>query len=135
MKVNIRAAITAAASIVLMIVLTACGAQAANPGDALATGDFIIDFTTDPTPVTQGPVQLIVTLKDKSGALVEGATVHLSLTMTTMNMGASTGKATDEGKGKYTIKTSLDHSGTAKVTIEAEKDKLKGVKETTFDVK
>ena len=82
-----------------------------------------------------GDAELIVTVKDKDGKPVEAAEVTISYSMTTMNMGNTSGKATDEGSGRYTIKTSFDHTGTAKFTIQVDKPGMpQRILETKWDV-
>ena len=103
--------------------------SASGSGTMAMSGDFNIAFSTDPSPLKKGPGTLIVLLTDKDGKPVEGADVKLNVTMTTMDMGTMTGTATDEGDGKYTIKTNFDHAGGLKIVVEATKDKLTGKQE------
>lgn len=109
--------------------------QSAMGGAMPMSGDFTIAFSTEPTLLKTGPGTLIVMLTDKDGKPVEGAEVKLSLSMTTMDMGTMNGTATDEGSGRYTIKTNFDHSGGLKIVVEATKDKLAGKQEFTAKAK
>jgi uncharacterized protein (DUF305 family) len=88
-------------------------------------GNLNIAFSTEPPALKVGtPGALVIVLTDKEGKPVEGADVNVTLTMTTMNMGEMKGTATDEGGGRYTIKTSFGHGGKLKIEVAAAKDKL-----------
>lgn len=139
---NIRKALTLLISaIVISALAAACGgngaAQPAQPAAAPSQGEgnFKIELTTEPSPPTVGDVTFIVNLKDKSDQPVEGADVRVSYKMTTMGMSITSGTATDEGKGVYTIKSNVGMSGGLKIAIEVEKEGLgKGVKDVTLDM-
>lgn len=110
--------------------LAACGTP--TP----AASSLNIQFTTNPDPPKVGDVEYIVTIQDSSGKTVEGAEVHVSANMTAMNMGLMTGLATDQGGGRYTLKTKLTQSGEWKFTIQVDKPGIpQGVKEVKLDVK
>ena len=94
-----------------------------------------IEFTTNPSPLKMGDAELIVMVTDKGGKPVEDAEVNISYNMTSMNMGITSGKATDEGGGRYTVKTSFTHTGGTKFTLQVDKPGLpQGIFETTLDV-
>ena len=114
----------------VLVVLTACGqAPVPNP-DAPR-----IELSTNPTPLKRGDAEIIVMVKDKDGKPVEGAVVNVSYDMTSMAMGATSGKATGGIGGRYTIKTSFDHTGTAKFTIQVDKTGMpQGILETKLEV-
>ena len=119
---------------VLIALLTACG-QPPKPTPTPAPSGPKIEFTTNPTPLKKGDAELIVMVKDKDGKPIEGAEVNISYSMTTMNMGNTSGKATDEGGGRYTIKTTFDHAGNLKFTVQVDKPGLpQGLLETKLDV-
>ena len=109
--------------------------SAQSSGAMTMSGDLKITFSTDPSPLKKGSGTLIILLTDKDGKPVEGAAVKLSVSMTTMDMGAKTGTATDEGGGKYTIKTNFDHAGGLKIIVEAAKDNLIGKQDFTSETK
>ena len=112
--------------------LTACG-QPPTPTPNVNVPK--IEFTTNPPVLKVGDAELIVTVKDKDGKPVDDAEVNISYSMTTMNMGNTSGKATDEGGGRYTIKTSFGHTGNVKFTIQVDKPGLpQGILETKLDV-
>ena len=92
--------------------LAACGTP--TP----AANSLNILFTTNPEPPRVGDVEYIMTVQDSSGQAVEGALVYVSANMTAMNMGLTTGLATDQGGGRYTLKTKLSQSGEWKFTIQ-----------------
>jgi hypothetical protein len=120
------------------VLLAGCGVNFLSPAqDSQASeGNYQIELTTDPSPLTTGDVTFIVTLKDKQDALVEGADVNVSYAMTTVSMGVISGKATDEGKGVYTVKSNLSHGGGLKVMVSAERSDLgKGVRDFQIDIK
>ena len=126
-------------AIFVSMLLAACGANlsSAPAQDSQdSEGNFKIELKTDPTPLTTGDVTFIVTLKDKQDKLVEGADVNVSYRMTTMNMGVTSGTATDEGKGIYTIKGNVGHGGGLKISVAVEKKDLgKGVKDYQLEIK
>lgn len=103
----------------------AMGMAGMDHGAAATPADLKIAFSTEPAALKVGtPGAFVVVLTDKDGKPVEGATVNILMTMTTMNMGEMKGTATDEGAGRYTIKTSFGHGGKLKIVIEATKDAL-----------
>jgi len=119
-----------AATAALAFGLAACG----QPPTPNPNGPKI-EFTTSPSPLKMGDAELIVMVTDKGGKPVEDAEVNISYNMTSMNMGITTGKATDEGGGRYTVKTSFTHTGGTKFTIQVDKPGLpQGIFETTLDV-
>lgn len=126
-------------AMLVSLLLAACGVNLSSSpaqGSQSDEGNFKIELKTDPSPLTMGDVTFIVTLKDKQDTLVEGADVNLSYAMTTMSMGITSGKATDEGKGIYTIKSNIGHGGGLKITVSAEKQDLgKGVKDYQLEIK
>ena len=117
-----------------LLLLTACG-QPPTPIPTPAPNGPRIEFITNPSPLKMGDAELIVMVKNKDGKSVEEAEVTISYNMTTMNMGNTSGKATDEGGGRYTIKTSFNHAGNLKFTIQVDKPGLpQGILETKLDV-
>lgn len=117
--------------------VAACGGNAAPPtASSQSEGNFKIELTTEPSPLTMGDVTFIVTLKDKQDNPIDGAVVNVSYSMTTMNMGVTSGEASDDGEGKYSIKSRIDHGGGLKLAVEVEKQGLgKGVKDYRLDIK
>ena len=123
-----------ATSAAFAFVLAACG-QPPTPVPTPNPSGPKIEFKTNPTSLKVGDAELIVTVKDKDGKPVEGAEVNISYSMTTMNMGNTSGKAIDEGGGRYTIKTSFSHAGNLKFTVQVDKPGLpQGILETKLDV-
>jgi hypothetical protein len=125
-------------AVVVGVLLAGCGVNFSSSaqGSQALEGNYKIELTTDPSPLTTGDVTFIVTLKDKQDALVEGADVNVSYAMSTMSMGVISGKATDEGKGVYTIKSNLSHGGGLKITVSAERPDLgKGIKDFQMEIK
>ncbi len=126
-------------TVLVSIVLSACGVNSSSApasGSQDSEGNFKIELTTNPSPLTTGDATFIVTLKDKQDKLVEGADVNVSYSMTTMNMGVTSGTATDEGKGIYTIKGNIGHGGGLKISVAAEKKDLgKGLKDYQLEIK
>lgn len=125
-------------AVLVGVLLTECGINFSSPaqGSQSLEGNYKIELTTDPAPLTTGDVTFIVTLKDKQYALVEGADVNVSYAMSTMSMGVTSSKATDEGMGIYTIKSNLSHGGGLKITVSAERPDLgKGIKDFQMEIK
>jgi hypothetical protein len=111
------------------MLLAACGTPTPT------ANSLNIQFTTNPEPPRVGDVEYIVTVQDSSGKAVEGAQVHVSANMTSMNMGLMTGVATDQGSGRYALKTKLAQSGEWKFTIQVDKPGIpQGIKEVKLDV-
>jgi hypothetical protein len=125
-------------AVLVGVLLTGCGVNFSSSAQDSHTseGNYQIELTTDPSPLTAGDVTFIVTLKDKQDALVEGADVNVSYAMTTMSMGVTSGNATDEGMGIYTIKSNLSHGGGLKIMVSVEKPDLgKGIKDFQMNIK
>ena len=118
-----------------LLLFTACG-QVPAPATATPNPDAPrIELSTNPTPLKKGDAEIIVLVKDKDGQPVDGAVVTVSFVMTTMNMGITSGKASGGNGGRYTIKTSFDHTGTAKFTIQVDKAGMQqGILESGLDV-
>lgn len=117
--------------------VAACGGNAAQPAaPSQSEGNFKIELTTEPSPLTMGDVTFIITLKDRQDNPVEGAVVNVSYSMTTMNMGVTSGEASEDGDGKYSIRSRIDHGGGLKLAVEVEKEGLgKGVKDYRLEIK
>ncbi|MCL5997989.1 MAG: FixH family protein [Chloroflexi bacterium] len=116
--------------------LVACGVPTATPTAAPIANELAIELTTDPDPPKAGDLEIIVTVKDSTGKPVEGAEVRVSANMTAMDMGRMTGKATDQGGGRYALKAQLAHGGEWKFTVQVDKPGLpQGIKEEKLDVK
>lgn len=111
------------------VLLAAC-VGTPNP-DALK-----IEFTTDPAQLTVGVAKLIVVVKDKDNKPVEGADVRISYSMTTMNMVESSGRATEQGGGRYVIFASFTHAGSVRVVVHVDKPGLsQGTSDFTMTVR
>jgi hypothetical protein len=75
-------------------------------------------------------------VKDGAGKVVEGAEVRVNASMTAMDMGRKSGKATDQGNGRYALVTNLAEGGEWKFTIQVDKPGLpQGIKEVKLNVK
>ena len=121
-------------SLAFAVLLVACNLPP-TPVPTLNPSGPKVELTTNPSPLKVGDAELIVNVKDKNGRPVEGAEVNVSYSMTTMSMGTTSGKATDEGGGRYTIKTNFGHTGNLKFTIQVDKPGLpQGILETKLNV-
>jgi hypothetical protein len=78
-----------------------------------------ISLTTKPNPLKPGPATFLIDIKDKSGKKIDDASVSYDINMTTMDMGAQSGKASSQGNGRYTVPAKMTMRGPWKVTISA----------------
>ncbi len=109
--------------VTLSVLLAACG-SAATPADTSSSGQVNIKMETNPTPAMKGDVELIFTITDASGALIESAKVEVSAehpAMAGMGMG---GQATEQGAGKYSIKANFSDPGDWVLTISVQNGEL-----------
>lgn len=83
-----------------------------SSGDVISGSDTQgISLSTDPNPLRLGQATFIISVKDKNGKPVNGATVSFDLNMTAMNMGTQQGKATEQGNGRYSAVGRLSMRG------------------------
>lgn len=80
-------------------------------------GDGSISLTTNPNPLKTGPVTFLINVKDEAGKAIDNASVSYDINMTTMDMGAQSGKASSQGNGIYKIPAKMTMSGPWKVSI------------------
>ena len=67
-----------------------------------------------------GQNDLLITIKDRAGQPVTGATVNVGVDMTTMSHPAR-GKAIEKGGGDYTVRVPMSMAGTWRISIEVSK--------------
>lgn len=119
--------------VVLSILLVACGGAATSAPES--SGKPVnIEVDSNPAPATMGDTELIFTISDQNGKLIQGASVDVTADhteMSGMNMG---GSATDQGNGKYSIKANFSMSGTWKLTVTVRKDSLDYKEDIDFKV-
>ena len=99
-----------------------------------ASRDVNIVITSNPSPAMTGDVELLLTITDKAGNLMEGATVEIAADHTDMSGMGMSGRATDQGGGKYSIKASFDESGNWMLTVKVTKDSLQYKEDIEFKV-
>lgn len=108
---------------VVSALLVACG-SAATPTDTTSSKPVNIKMETNPTPAMMGDMELVLTITDADGKPIEGATVDVSAKHTDMSGMDMGGTATDQGSGRYSIKSNFSMSGKWKLTVYVRKDGL-----------
>ncbi len=99
----------------------------APPGNAPASAQANIDFTTDPNPPQKGSNIFRVKLTEANGSPAAGAQITVTFymaAMPAMGMAAmnTTAKLTDKGNGLYEGNGSLGSGGTWQVTVSVQKN-------------
>lgn len=99
--------------IALLLVLSACGNDAAAPSLLSQTRDGLTaTLSLDPAaPATMHPVALVLTLLDAQGQAVDGVEARYDLTMPGMTMPKVMPNAVPEGQGRYRVETVFTMSG------------------------
>lgn len=120
-------------SVALSVVLAACGG-AATPAEATSSAQANIKLETNPTPAVKGDIELIFTITDASGALIEGAKVDVNAEHPAMAGMGMSGQATEQGGGKYSIKANFSDSGDWALTIYVRKGELDYKEEIEFPI-
>lgn len=85
-------------TLALVISLSACGARKSQQS---SLNDIDVTYTISPAPATTGPAELTITLKDKKGTPINGATVRVKGDMTHAGMQPVLGDAVGDGQGNY----------------------------------
>jgi len=109
--------------VALSVLLAACG-SAATSADTTSSKQVSIKLETNPTPAVKGDVELVFTIADVSGAPIEGAKVDVAADHPAMAGMGMSGQATEQGRGKYSIKANFSDSGDWKLTVYVRKDAL-----------
>lgn len=104
----------------IMLVVNSCGNGGSPPTAAPAT----IVLTTNPNPPTSGNVEMIVTVSDSNGQLLDGVQVFVFANHTEMTGMTMNGKATRQGEGRYSLKTDFSMGGLWKITVQIKKPPL-----------
>ena len=110
--------------VLLSVLLAACGSAATTPTDSTSSKQVNIKVETNPTPAMKGDIELIFTITDASGALIEGAKVDVSAEHPAMAGMGMSGLATEQGGGKYSIKANFSDAGDWVLTIYVRKGEL-----------
>ena len=121
----------------LAVLLSACGGSAAASAPMMQGGaskDVNILVASNPSPAATGDVELFLTITDKAGNPIEGATVEVGADHTDMSGMGMSGRATDLGGGKYSIKANFDESGNWMLTVKVKKDALDYKEDIAFKV-
>jgi len=109
--------------VALSVLLAACG-TAATSADTTSSKQVSIKLETNPTPAVKGDVELVFTIADVSGAPIEGAKVDVAADHPAMAGMGMSGQATEQGRGKYSIRANFSDSGDWKLTVYVRKDAL-----------
>jgi hypothetical protein len=110
--------------ILLIVLLTECGAGATTPAPSTAEKLVNIAVSTNPDPAVVGDVELIFTITDANGNPIEGAAMDVSADHTDMTGMTMSGVATEQGGGRYAIKANFSMSGNWKLTVHVRKEGL-----------
>jgi hypothetical protein len=109
--------------VLVSTLLAACG-SVATPANATPAKPVNIKVETNPTPAMMGDIELILTITDANARHIEGATVDVSVDHTDMSGMDMSGVATDQGGGRYSIKSNFSMSGNWKLTVYVRKEGL-----------
>lgn len=117
----------------LAVLITACGSPAPMQ-ETTSAKDVNIVVASNPSPAMMGDAELILTITDKDGNPIEGATVDVGADHTDMSGMGMSGLATEQGGGKYSIKANFDESGNWMLTVKVTKDSLDYKEDIEFKV-
>ena len=120
--------------VTLAVVLAACGTSAAPRAAPVSASQGSVKVETNPSPAVVGDVELILTITDANGNLLEGATVNVSADHPSMAGMGMSGLATEQGGGKYSIKANFSDPGDWKLTVQTTKDALDFKEEINFPI-
>lgn len=109
--------------IIIAALLAACS-SAATPGDSASAKPVKIQIESDPDPAVVGDVTFTLTITDDKDDPIEGAAVDVSVDHTDMTGMNMSGKASEQGEGKYAIDANFSMSGNWKMTVYVRKDSL-----------
>jgi len=109
--------------VMLAVLLAACGSSA-PAAESTSSKDVNIVLASVPSPAAVGDVQLLLTVTDKDGNPLEGATVTVAAEHPSMAGMGMSGQATDQGGGKYSIKANFSDPGDWVLTVTVTKDSL-----------
>ncbi len=124
--------------VLLSILLAACGANAATPITAsyvVTSNPVNITLSTNPNPPARGEVELVFTLTDADGNPIEGASVEVSADHTDMSGMTMSGRATEQGGGRYAITANFSMSGNWKLTVYIRKEGLEYSEEIDLNIR
>ncbi len=109
--------------VILAVLLAACGGSA-PAAESTSSKDVNIVVASVPSPAAVGDVELLLTVTDKDGNPLEGATINVAAEHPSMAGMGMSGQATDQGGGKYSIKANFSDPGDWKLTVTVTKDSL-----------
>ena len=107
--------------VVMAVLLVACGSST-TPAPESSTKPVNIKVASNPTPAVVGDAELVFTITDASGNLIEGARLEVSADHTDMSGMAMSGAATDQGSGRYSINANFSMTGNWKLTVYVRND-------------
>jgi hypothetical protein len=107
--------------VVISALLAACGGSA-TPAAESSAKPVNIKVESNPSPAVVGDAELIFTIADASGKLMEGARVDVSADHTDMSGMGMSGAATDQGAGRYSINANFSMNGNWKLTVYVRND-------------
>lgn len=120
--------------VILAVVLAACGSSTVPAAAPLSAVQGSVKVETNPSPAVVGDVELILTITDANGNLLEGATVKVSADHPSMAGMGMSGLATEQGGGKYSIKANFSDPGDWKLSVQVTKDSLDFKEKTDFPI-
>lgn len=126
------------ALIVAALLVGACSSkdkQTHTSSPVAGQQDIAIATAFKPDPPQKGAEVLTATLKDRTGALVNGATVKVDTTMPSMSMSGPSVTAHDNGDGTYSARLGLQYATRWQFTISAKSSGKSGVAQVTADIK
>lgn len=121
--------LTLLTALTLLLALAACGGQSATPQ---APPDLEISLDVGTEPLAVGETTLIISLKDGSGAPVDGATVSVHADMDHEGMVPVSGETNESTDGEYHLPFEWTMGGGWIVTVTASLPDNGGQVEQTF---
>lgn len=105
------------------ILLVGCGSTAtpASPGSSKPVN---VTVETNPNPAATGDIEIVLTITDANGNLIEGATVDVAADHTDMSGMTMSGLATEQSSGIYAIDANFSMSGNWMLTVYVRKKGL-----------
>ncbi len=120
--------------VLLSVLLAACGANAATTTPT-SPKTVNVALSTNPNPPAMGEVGIVFTLTDANGNPIEDASVDVSADHTDMSGMTMSGRATEQGGGRYAITANFSMSGNWKLTVYVRQEGLEYSEEIELEIR
>ena len=115
------------------LLLAACGPSVTPT--STTQPPVTITVSSTPSPAMMGDVDVVFTIVDAKGQPLLGATVDVFADHTGMSGMTMHGVATEQGNGKYAVRTNFNMAGKWKLSVGVKKDALDYQQDIDFEVK